>query len=270
MFAVYTQILTIALLAIVNNVNAHGYCYSPISRNFLATTYNPSNPGGIGKWWVSHSDPSYSTTPYPENCPHCLNRKPADGFCGYDDRSRNYDSPKNFEGKPLKIETHSTYTKGDEIEIESVLTAHHMGHIQVGGCPADALSDDCFNSNLLIFVEDLSDYDTKANVDTLHPERAHVHPAVGIGTDSSTTASGSMRFKHKFRLPENLVGNHVVLQWRYLTANSCNHPDYELYEWPADSWWSSALAQCVVPLSKTGDGAPEQFWNCLDVKVRFN
>lgn len=171
----------------------HGYCYFPVSRNFLATTPNPSNPGGTGQWWVPLSDPNAANVPYPENCPHCLNRKPETGFCGYDSPTRDYDSPKNFEGAPLAIVPQVAYAAGAVIEVESVLTAHHMGHIQVAGCPADQLSDECFAANLLTFVEDVSSYSVKANVDALHPERAHVHPAVGIATDSSTTATGSMR-----------------------------------------------------------------------------
>ena len=70
-----------------------------------------------------------------------------------------------------------------------------------------------------------------------------------------------MPFKHKWRLPTGVTGN-VILQWRYITGNSCNHLGYHSYDWPSPDWWGPpTMADCPAKLSPTGDKGPEQFWN---------
>ena len=77
-----------------------------------------------------------------------------------------------------------------------------------------------------------------------------------------------MPFSMKFRLPPGLVGERVVLQWKYVTANSCNPIGYETYAFPAADWHNPGLPSCVNPLPETtGSTPPEQFWNCADVTI---
>ena len=67
------------------------------------------------------------------------------------------------------------------------------------------------------------------------------------------------------RLPPDLYGDIVLIQWYYLTANSCVHDGYEKYNWP-DGWEIPSADKCGN-VSKDGLGTPEQFWNCAEVKI---
>lgn len=82
----------------------------------------------------------------------------------------------------------------------------------------------------------------------------------------------------RFRIPDNLVGSKVLLQWQYITANSCNPPGYGEYfrgrnsknEALPDSFWSPLVADCEFPYPADGSTsavAPERFWNCAEVTI---
>ena len=119
----------------------------------------------------------------------------------------------------------------------------------------------CFDAHPLTFIADVSSYDTKANVDVAYPIRGHVHPKVGnVGENSDATmpTGGGMHFKMQYKLPEGFACAHCLLQWRYITGNSCEMEGYDGYDWPTPAWHKPDLSTCPNPLPKTG--APEQFW----------
>merc|ERR1712156_1217419 len=79
----------------------------------------------------------------------------------------------------------------------------------------------------------------------------------------------------KYKLPEGACGTNVLLQWRYITANSCFPPGYkntavgqELLEL---GWLrASGMSDCQYPYDPTGatgSGKPEQFWNCAEITI---
>ena len=82
-------------------------------------------------------------------------------------------------------------------------------------------------------------------------------------------------FRFTYRLPQNIVGEQVLLQWRYVTANSCIPRGYRdgairdaltHLRWVIE--WS--LPDCA-PLNETGkvdNNNPEQFWNCAEITIR--
>merc|ERR1719159_436057 len=82
---------------------------------------------------------------------------------------------------------------------------------------------------------------------------------------------------YKFKLPDNLVGEEVLLQWIYWTANSCNYDGYEeyfnKYETPNSikGNWSPGLGDCGptenIPIIREGLHVPEIFVNCAEVTV---
>ena len=80
-------------------------------------------------------------------------------------------------------------------------------------------------------------------------------------------------------MPEGQTGARCLLQWKYVTANSCEVAGYDSYDWPTTGEWRQAgsnLAQCDMSSEKYGeefptrdlaDGTlgnvtPERFWNC--------
>ena len=158
------------------------------------------------------------------------------------------------------------------------LTAHHKGHVQVSVCPdADVLNpkQECFDANRLEFVRDPL---YGAPRDANYPERGYVAPNDGsaldmsagqssatIGASSSSLRSG-MAFEMVFKLPEGINCDHCLLQWHYISGNSCEAPGYAQAGLPA-GWRNAQLGVCdEIPAD--GNGTPEQFWNCADISIR--
>lgn len=178
---------------------------------------------------------------------------------------RSYDYPKNYNGGPFQQVIETTYHEGDEVTFDVVLTAHHMGHFTFKACPivpGEVPSQECFDAYPLEFVADLR---YNAPKDDNYPGRAYIAPISLREIDSSGPLSG-MGFTYKFKLPEDLNGENVLIQWHYLTANSCSHEGYADYAFPDSSWRPSATASCE-PIPADGNGVPEQFWNCAEVQI---
>ncbi len=113
-------------------------------------------------------------------------------------------------GVPMPWISQATYTEGQEIFIEAHLTANHAGHIDMFVCPLGRDSTmQCFLDNPLTFVQDMMH---GGPVDEFYPSRAYVSPA--------------SLFRFKYKLPEGIYGQQVMLQFRYVTANSCIPPGY--------------------------------------------
>ena len=67
-------------------------------------------------------------------------------------------------------------------------------------------------------------------------------------------------YKMKYQLPEGISGNVVLLQWYWLTANSCKHEGYAEYPFPEE--WGPEVFDDGLPdcenIPPDGDGVPEQ------------
>lgn len=176
--------LTTALLLIltVSPVDGHGYLSSPRSRNIVA--YQD------GKSWTNHAD-----IPSKEDCPHCLNRNK--GACGMTG-NRDYKSPQNALGDPMQLNIQGTYAEGDIIELEVVLTAHHMGHFEYSVCPLSSHGEiptaSCFDSHKLEFVEDAL---YNAPKDPAYPGRAYIAPR-SVANPVYGGQPYGMMFRHKY------------------------------------------------------------------------
>ena len=150
--------------------------------------------------------------------PHCLNIGGTEARCGKVG-DHNYDYPPNAIGDgTLSPVIQACYNAGATIDIESVLTAHHKGHFEVKACaisPGEVATQACFDSSPLTFV---SDELYGAPPDPMFPERAYIplaeNPAIQRGSN------GDYLFHHKFKLPDDLRGDLILIQWHYVTANS--------------------------------------------------
>ena len=101
--------------------------------------------------------------------------------------------------------------------VKSYLDTHHNGHMELKACnkgPANCKQED-FDApgNQLIFIEDtvFQGNHMKMPADPNYPG----HGMYGGGQGGQTKT-----FVFKYKLPEGLYGDQVLLQWKYITANS--------------------------------------------------
>ncbi len=113
---------------------------------------------------------------------------------------------------PTKIQ--ATYAQGQDVVLNVTLTAHHKGHFVFSACPieyGEIPSQSCFDENKLIFVEDLIH---GAVPDPNYPERAYIPPVNDPNyVPNYGTTEGFMELSYRMRLPPNLYGALVLIQW---------------------------------------------------------
>jgi len=227
-------------------VKGHGFLKTPRSRNYVA------HEDGT---WASEAG-----VPMRETCPHCLNSKEADKVCGKGNARTDYDDWNDSVGNKIQWASQGVYEEGDVFTVESVLTTNHAGHMEIWLCPdVDNPSQECFESNPATLIEDVAH---NGPVHAEYPERAYF-------------AAGDANFKFTYKLPDGLVGDQVLIQWKYITANSCFPPGYKdssVTQVLQDLNWlrSWGMDDCTYPYSRTGDrdnGSPEQFWNCAEISI---
>ena len=237
----------LALFSIPPAVFGHGYLKTPRSRNYAA------NQDGRGEWE-----------------PQSANRKAATETCGtVGIGPPRIPNPRNYDFLPSGVQ--ATYSSGQTVDIEVDLTAHHKGHFVLKACPispGQTATQACFDRNPLRFVSG-----ENASPHPNHPERAYLPPAnppnvPGSGAHPQWSSGGRWSYRYRFQLPQGLSGDLVLLQWHYITANSCLPPGYNTYSWPA-GWNPGNLATCVdLPADgAVGGNRPEQFWNCAEVRI---
>jgi len=246
--ATHTALYFATLLGIADG---HGYMSDPLSRNYFSQLF--------GLDYGSSPD-----QPSKEYCFHCLNTKGPGSVCGTSEAGIDYDAWLASNGNPMPWNSHGNiYGEGETITIGSFLTAHHTGHVEVRACPdGRASSQDCFDAHVLEFVEDLSYGMPKDNA---HPERGYYY-----GSPEFNNQAFSMRFK----LPAGLVGDEVLLQWWYITANSCYPPGYDEYynanSFLPKTFYNSVTSQCTpeqyTEVFYKGEW-PERFVNCAEITI---
>ena len=202
-------LLLLLLTTILHQTHGHGYLKSPRSRNLVAHEDTV--------WW-----PLTDNNPQPETCPHCLNRGGTRARCGLTEDNggvRNYDTPKNALQGSMPTNIQAEWEQGSDVVLDIVLTAHHKGHFVFSACsiqPGQVPTQECFDANPLTFVEDLVH---GANFDPRYPERAYIAPVddpdyvPDLGNDH-----GIAEYSFKMRLPPNLYGDLVLIQW-YVIAS---------------------------------------------------
>uniref|UniRef100_A0A7S4M6J5 Chitin-binding type-4 domain-containing protein n=1 Tax=Odontella aurita TaxID=265563 RepID=A0A7S4M6J5_9STRA len=238
------------------SVDAHGHMTSPRSRNWVAAE------DGVNGWG---DDSARAGVPPKESCPHCLNNNL--GVCGkVANGGRSYDPFLDSTGQPMPWQSQDTFAEGAIIVVKSYLDTHHNGHMTLSACADGPNSTQaCFDrpENFLTFVADPK---FGMLADPNYPERGMYYGGQGGGEKS---------FEMIFQLPEGvgIHGDEVMLQWRYITANSCSPPGYAEYfstnNLP-NSFWTSGLTQCTPPYPSDGTRSttwPEQFFNCAEISV---
>jgi len=220
-----------------NVAEGHGYLESPRSRNWYAR-----QEGGKGLLPAENNHMS-------------ILRKPSNKVCGFTP-AINYDDYRDKRGNPMPWLPQGEYTEGQEIDIVVHLTRTHLGHFEFYVCPdGNDSTQECMMRNPLTMVRDLKfDGPRDAN----YPERGYLGESVGM----------SETYIFKYRLPNGVSGDKVMLQWRYVTANSCLPRGYrDNRALIAKGWVGLQKPDCIWPLNWTGMGIPEQFFNCAEIKI---
>jgi len=205
----------------------------PKSRNFVSNqigaTYNTETPG----------------VPLREYTPQGLNSNT--NVCGKEGGSIDYDLWLDMQGNPMPWESQATYTIGQEIRIDTLVTAHHFGHFEVKACGNGRDSTQaCFDANPLEFVED----------------DAYGMPKDEIYKGRAMLYGDGVEFSYKFKLPDNIAGSEVLLQFVYWTANTCKYDGYDEYfmnyETPTSvkGNWNPMISECGpqenIPMIREG------------------
>mmetsp|Transcript_16773 Transcript_16773/g.19172 ORF Transcript_16773/g.19172 Transcript_16773/m.19172 type:complete len:667 (+) Transcript_16773:45-2045(+) len=236
----FCALIVFSSFFLISFVDAHGFLKSPRSRNYYAHVE--------GVTWGSEG----GDVPK-EYCHHCLNFKEDFQVCATG-QTQGYDNWKDVVGNQMPFLSQATYVEGQEIVIESELTANHAGHMDIFLCGGPEYTPECFLSNPATFIEDML---YGGPVDPAYPSRAYY--------------STNYEHKHKYRLPMGVTGQRVMMQWRYITANSCHPAGYnDIPELVELGWLRTVGGDCDWPPNQTGvrDSAnPEQFWNCADISI---
>lgn len=183
----------------------HGHLLTPRSRNWYA-------------YEVGRDDPTNAPPGVPprEYCSHCLNQKLAAETCGRGS-AQPYDAGTGWRDiyqNAIPWNAQEAYVEGQELLVTSELTTNHAGHMELFACPLDGgavqASQECFDAHPLSFVRDVC---SNGPADDVYPVRGYY--------------SNDALHHFVYRLPPGLTGQRVLLQWRYITANSCLPPGYK-------------------------------------------
>jgi hypothetical protein len=252
-------VAVLVALSLCQAAYGHGFLQVPKSRNYIANlagqdycphclsaggpgTIQPLTPGGL--------------YPNPETTTSAVRHT----MCGESATIPAAQRVYNPAAIP-SISTLPVYAPGAEFGMTIQITAHHRGHFEFRLCDAALLSDPttvtwaCLNQNVLQRVSVPGEV---SPVDVNHPERYYLEPECSPNYNKTIFM--------KYRMPANVTCERCVIQWWWITGNSCNAPDYaNRSPQPAHvasgcQWWEPNLPACSTTY-------PEEFWNCADVRL---
>ena len=166
--------------------------------------------------------------------------------------------------------TVATYAPGGTIDFELDLSTNHNGYAEWWICDLDAcgeadLTTKCFGvpgacHRLDRVPHPSCEAGTDETCGAIHkeyPSRWYL-PCRGVGP-----VVGGTNGKMRYQLPAGFTCTRCVVQWYWVTANSCTPPGMGDYTPPA-SWGGCSKNGQLGPC---GAGWPEEFWTCADVAV---
>jgi len=180
------------------------------------------------------------------------------GLCGGENNEYMFGGSKYEEPGQLPIFS-------DHVDITIKITAHHAGWFEFRLCNADVhglpITQECLNEHLL--ERDPSD-PSPSPIDVAYPGKYYTIPKCDPN-------SGIQKMRYK--LPQGLKRDRCVLQWWWVSANSCHGGGYENVSFPDTysncigdggvvGWRPRENSQC-----RAGYGYPEEFWNCADISI---
>lgn len=169
----------------------------------------------------------------------------------------------------------ATYSAGQEIDAEFVITAHHRGWLYLRLCDEARVTEACLEKYPPLERVRFED-DELIQAQPINPAAPHVfylNPICYFGQTGNGGYGDGVTMKGRFKLPDGVSCEHCVLQMHWITANSCTPPfmkdfdEFKTNKWRSCSgdggggWYSSSFSDCV------GTTYAEEFWNCADVSI---
>eukprot|EP00752_Nemacystus_decipiens_P016303 g14579.t1 len=173
-----------------------------------------------------------------------------------------------------------TYSEGGILEVKTIASTNHWGHIEMFLCDAADLPDgpedsivnqSCFNKYPL---DRAGDDEGNSPVDPANRGRFILDPVCRAGETDQEMLPGAFPgdvATARFQLPQGVTCERCVIQMVYYTGNSCKHQGYAEFNpesWPStcaptkDQWINEEVGFCGE-----GDNYPEEFWNCADISI---
>jgi hypothetical protein len=210
------------------------------------------------------------------------------------------------------------YTEGQVITLETIITAHHLGHFEFSLCDVSGggpVTQACLQATPLLrdptdtFISPPDTRPAYKNRYYLEPPCSKTTTAAAysnspLNTTSLYTTANSVspamtgqRVRMRYMLPSGVTCAHCVLQWWWISANSCNPPGYSGYNFPnndgcpSTAWWGAGRSNCGVSYPEEvgtrpsmlcfdlicqgtavhspplASPLPFQFWNCADITI---
>ena len=251
----YAFYIIIICPLLLKSVYGHGFLQLPKSRNLdnyengKDYDFMSLNAGGAGTVSSKTFGGLYL---YPDSV---ANSEQRHGMCGDpSEMVQRYNDNVNI--YPVL----STFKEGDEITIEVVLTAHHMGHFEFFICnsddltyPQNGINQECLYRHTLIRAEENNPI---SPIDPKYPNRYYLEPLSCM--EFQTDGYPGYRATMKYILPNGLHCEHCVLQWWYFTANSCIYDGYNEFQGMSPActarWYNPNIGNC-----KSSGSYPEEF-----------
>eukprot|EP00951_Prasinocladus_malaysianus_P049418 scaffold669665_cov46-Prasinocladus_malaysianus.AAC.1 len=103
-------------------------------------------------------------------------------------------------------------------------------------------------------------------IDPAAPHKFFLNPVCAFPQDQSVRG---YRMTGHFKLPDGVTCEQCVLQWWWITGNSCVPPGYRHFDFPSkwdacgdDGWYNANQDDCE------GSTRGEEYWNCADVSIQ--
>jgi len=216
------------LVSLFINSNAHGFLSKPISRNVVGN-YNYGYCQWLGEIPCFGDFMSLGSTNGPDST-GCSNKAGTGGVTA--------NQPLSYE----KTKVITQYEKGSIIDIWIDITAYHGGifqfKIQSIGNENDPNGNQWDSLTPLKVIGYQPVCTTCKKIETCIPRLGKSGTCVQIPLFKGDHTG---RYKISLKLPNDLVCDHCVLQWNWITANSC--------------------------VNNLACKTSEQFWNCADIKI---
>jgi hypothetical protein len=168
---------------LITGANAHGFLCTPPSRNAAWACGVPSAPKNYDLMALNAGGVRTTYPNYPDSNPLVYGR------CGDPVGKVEHEAGQTYDSG-----VHSTYGKGEIMDVQVNITAYHKGWFEIQLCPSYPESEDCFQ--------------------TIHK----------LSIENTSTEGGQPVYNFQVQLPCDIVCERCVLRWFYTANNSPGLP----------------------------------------------